>query len=82
VRDWPSRLGLVAAGLGVATVPSMIVGTIPPGVRLIAVDEPRPIGRRALAVTREDRSPGAAALVAALREEGALLADEVRRTTA
>lgn len=82
VRDWPSRLGLVAAGLGVATVPSMIVGTIPSSVRLIAVDEPRAIRRTALAVTREDRSPGAAALVTALREEGALLADEVRRATA
>ena len=82
VRDWPSRLGLVAAGLGVATVPSMIVGTIPPGVRVIAVDEPRPIRRTALAVTRADRSPGAVALVAALREEGTLLADEAQRATA
>jgi hypothetical protein len=55
---------------------------MPPGVRLIAVDEPRPIRRTVLAVTREDRSPGAAALVAALRVEGALLANEVHRATA
>jgi DNA-binding transcriptional LysR family regulator len=82
VRDWPSRIGLVAAGLGIATVPSMIVGTTPPGVRLIAVDEPRPTRRTVLAATHEDRSPGAAALVAALRDEGALLAEEIRRATA
>jgi DNA-binding transcriptional LysR family regulator len=82
VRDWPSRLGLVAAGLGVATVPSMIVGTTAPGVRLIAVDEPRPTRRTVLAVTRENRSPGVAALVAALRDEGALLTEQVRRATA
>jgi DNA-binding transcriptional LysR family regulator len=82
VRDWPSRLGLVAAGLGVATVPSMIVGTTPPGVRLIAVDEPRPTRRTVLAVTHEHRSPGAAALVAVLREEGARLVEEIRRATA
>lgn len=60
----------------------MLVGTTPPGVRLIAVDEPRPTRRTVLAVTREDRSPGAAALLAALRDEGALLAEAIRYGTA
>jgi hypothetical protein len=42
VRDWLARLGL-------ATVPSMLIGTSPPGVRLIAVAEPRPTRRTVLA---------------------------------
>lgn len=73
VRGWPGRLGLVAAGLGVATVPEMAVGTMPPGVRLVAVDEAHPIRRAALAVTLPERSPAATALVGALRDEAALL---------
>lgn len=33
VRDWPARLGLVAAGLGFAVVPGLAAGTMPPGVQ-------------------------------------------------
>jgi DNA-binding transcriptional LysR family regulator len=73
VRDWPGRLGLVAAGLGIAVVPEIVAGAMPPGVRLIAVDEANPVRRAVLAVTRPERSPGAAALVEALRAEGAAL---------
>ncbi len=79
VRDWPARLGLVAAGLGVTPVPSVAAGTIPPGVRLVAVDEPQPVLRSIIAVTRSDRSPSAHALVRALREEAAPIAEIARQ---
>lgn len=81
LRDWPARLGLVAAGAGLAVVPEGAAAMMPPGVRLVAIDDPDPPRRTALAVTRPDRSPGAAALVHALREEGALIPDEARRIT-
>ncbi len=68
VRDWPARLGLVAAGLGVAVIPSLIADALPPGVRAIAVDDPRPVRREVLAVTRPERTPAAQALVDALRQ--------------
>ena len=70
VRDWPARLGLVAAGLGLAVVPGMAAGTMPPGLQLVAVNDSRPVRRSVLAVTRPERSPSAVALVQALREEG------------
>jgi hypothetical protein len=31
IRDWAARLGLVAAGLGLAVVPGVAVGTMPLG---------------------------------------------------
>jgi DNA-binding transcriptional LysR family regulator len=71
VRDWPARLGLVAAGLGVAVIPSLLAEALPPGVRAIPVDDPRPVGREVLAVTRPDRTPAEQALVDALRRAGA-----------
>ena len=40
VRDWTARLGLVAAGLGITPIPTVAAGTIPPGIRLVAVDKP------------------------------------------
>jgi DNA-binding transcriptional LysR family regulator len=67
VRDWPARLGLVAAGLGVAVIPSLLAGSLPPGVKAIAVEDPRPVRREVLAVTRPDRTPGEQVLVDALR---------------
>ena len=71
VRDWTARLALVAAGHGVAVVPGLHAAALPPGVVLVAVDEPVPIRRSAVAVTRGDRSPSAAALIEVLRHEGA-----------
>jgi DNA-binding transcriptional LysR family regulator len=74
VREWPARLGLVAAGLGIAVVPTLISDTLPPGIRLITVDDPRPLRREVLAVTLPERSPGVDALISALRVEGAVIA--------
>jgi DNA-binding transcriptional LysR family regulator len=66
LRDWPARLGLVAAGLGIAVIPSLIADTLPPGVRAITVEDPRPLRREILAVTRPGRSASVQALVDAL----------------
>ncbi|MDA0179057.1 LysR substrate-binding domain-containing protein [Solirubrobacter phytolaccae] len=67
LRDWPARLGLVAAGVGVAVIPSLLEHALPPGVRAIRVEDPRPFRREVLAVTRPDRSAAAQALIDALR---------------
>jgi hypothetical protein len=53
--------------------------TIPPGIRLVAVDEPQPVLRSIVAVTRAERSPSALALVRALREEAAPIAESARQ---
>ncbi|HEY6761438.1 MAG TPA: LysR substrate-binding domain-containing protein, partial [Baekduia sp.] len=74
VRDWPSRFGLVAAGLGIAIIPGILRDAVPPGIALATVDDRAQTRRDVLAVTRPDPSPGARALVDALREEGAALA--------
>jgi DNA-binding transcriptional LysR family regulator len=73
--DWPGRLGLVAAGLGIALVPSLAAEAVPAGVALVAVDGPVPDRRAAYAVTLPERSPGAEALVQALRVAGLAMAD-------
>ena len=73
VRDWAARLGLVAAGLGLAVIPGLTAGTMPPSVGLVAVDEPSPLRRAVVAITRAERSPSATALVAALRAEAQAL---------
>jgi DNA-binding transcriptional LysR family regulator len=69
VRDWPARFGLVAAGLGVAVVPGLLAHAAPPGVRIVAVDDPRPQLRTVLAVTAPTRSPAVEAVVGSLRDE-------------
>ncbi|MBE2317275.1 LysR family transcriptional regulator [Solirubrobacter sp. CPCC 204708] len=68
LRDWPARLGLVAAGLGVAVIPSLLADALPPGLHAINVDDPRPVRREVLAVTRPDRSAATQALVDALAQ--------------
>ncbi|WP_205697910.1 LysR family transcriptional regulator [Conexibacter sp. SYSU D00693] len=72
-REWSTRLGLVAAGLGVAVVPEVLAPVVPAGIVLLDVDDPGAVRRGALAVTQPDRSPGLAALVRALRAEGGAL---------
>jgi DNA-binding transcriptional LysR family regulator len=82
IRDWTARLGLVAAGLGVAVIPSLLTPALPPGVRAIIVEDPRPLRREVLAVTLPDRSPGTQAVIDALHHEAARLletSDRFRR---
>jgi DNA-binding transcriptional LysR family regulator len=73
VRDWTARLGLVAAGLGISVIPEIMAASLPAGVQAVAVDDPRPQRRSLLAVTGEERSPTAAALVEALHDEASAL---------
>lgn len=69
-RDWPTRLGLVAAGLGIALVPGIAAETVPHGVRWIPIrDRSGGQRRRMWAVSADDASPAARAMVHALEEE-------------
>lgn len=73
VREWPTRLGLVAAGIGIAVLPELAAASVPAGVRTITVDDPGWLGRTTVAVTVPDRSPEVMAAVNALRREAARL---------
>jgi DNA-binding transcriptional LysR family regulator len=73
VRDWPARLGLVAAGLGVAMIPSLLAGALPSGVRALRVEDPRPLRREVVAVTRSDHAVNTVVLIEALHAAGSEL---------
>jgi DNA-binding transcriptional LysR family regulator len=75
LRDWPGRFGLVAAGLGVAVIPSLLLPALPPHVHALRVEDPRPFRREVLAVTRPDRTPSTQTVIAAMHEEAARLID-------
>lgn len=68
-REWPTRLGLVAAGLGIAVLPELAAPAVPTGVRTVQVDDPAWLGRATVAVTVRDRAPEVTATVQALRRE-------------
>ncbi|MFF7979898.1 LysR family transcriptional regulator [Streptomyces sp. NPDC007901] len=72
-REWPTRLGLVAAGLGIAVLPEVAAAAVPTAVRTVQVDDPAWLGRAVVAVTVRDRSPEVTATVGALRHEAAQL---------
>jgi DNA-binding transcriptional LysR family regulator len=73
VREWPTRLGLVAAGIGIAVLPELAAASVPTDVRTVTVDDPAWLGRTTVAVTIPDRSPEVTATVNALRHEAARL---------
>ena len=70
VRDWITRLGLAAAGLGIVLVPGIAAEAVPEGLRWIPVrvadGGPR---RTTWAVTEEQPSAAAAVMVTSLEEE-------------
>lgn len=69
-RDWPTRLGLVAAGLGIALVPGIAAQAVPRGVRWIPIhDDTGGLRRAVWAATRDNPSAAATAMVRALEEE-------------
>lgn len=74
-RDWPARLGLVAAGLGIALMPGLAAASVPAGVVVIDINDPKhdrdPSG---VTITSPGAPPAAAAMVGALRAEAARLA--------
>ncbi|MEV8565545.1 LysR family transcriptional regulator [Streptomyces sp. NPDC051322] len=75
-RDWLTKLHLVAAGVGITTVPSMLLSAVPPGVRLITVDDlPEERRRVSLARLPGPTTPSTDALIHALRRHAADLAE-------
>ncbi|MFI6290942.1 LysR family transcriptional regulator [Nonomuraea sp. NPDC050790] len=70
-RSWSTRLGLVAAGLGITVIPSLVLPALPAGVRAVGVTDSRWSGRATAAVTRPRPSAQARAMVTALREQAA-----------
>jgi DNA-binding transcriptional LysR family regulator len=72
--DWPSRLGLVSAGLGIALIPAISAPSVPAGVTVLEVEDPKIQKRSATALTRTDAPAAARATVAALRTEAATIA--------
>jgi DNA-binding transcriptional LysR family regulator len=69
-RDWPTRLGLVAAGLGIALVPGIAAQAVPRGVRWIPIhDDTGGLRRTVWAATNEHPSAAATAMVRALEAE-------------
>ncbi|MFI0960711.1 LysR family transcriptional regulator [Streptomyces sp. NPDC021080] len=75
-RDWLTKLHLVAAGLGVTTVPATLRSATPPGIRLVTVAD-LPEERRRVSLVRlpGPTAPPVDALLHALRRHAADLAD-------
>lgn len=74
-HGWPARLGLVAAGLGIALIPAFAAPAVPAGVAVIDVDDPE--HRRdptAVLIVADGAPPAAAELAGALRTEAARFA--------
>jgi DNA-binding transcriptional LysR family regulator len=70
VRNWPTRLGLVAAGLGIALVPGFAASAIPHGVTWVRVrDNDAGLQRSMWAATGPDPNPRARAMIDALLDE-------------
>ncbi|NEW74867.1 LysR family transcriptional regulator [Streptomyces rhizosphaericus] len=77
VRDWLTKLHLVAAGAGITTAPPALLPAVPPGVRLIAVEGVAEEWRRVSLVHAPSPATASANAVAhALRQEAAELADD------
>jgi len=70
-RTWSTRLGLVAAGLGITVVPDLALPALPAGVRTVAVTDSHWPGRATAVVTRPRLSAQAQAMVTALQNQAA-----------
>jgi DNA-binding transcriptional LysR family regulator len=71
-RSGQTRLGLVAAGLGISVLPGLAADTVPAGVRWLRVRDPGLVPRRrTVLLTSIDRSAAAAAMISALHDEAA-----------
>lgn len=71
VRNWPTRLGMVAAGLGISLLPGVAADSAPAGVRVLRVVDEHWLGRAAVVVAPADRSRSATAMVGALKAQAA-----------
>ncbi|GAB3213597.1 LysR family transcriptional regulator [Marinactinospora endophytica] len=70
-RSWHSRLGLVAAGLGICVVPDILAPVVPENIVLVRVDDPNWLGRSILAISRNDGVEAHEVIIRALREPAA-----------
>jgi DNA-binding transcriptional LysR family regulator len=69
-RGWQTRLGLVAAGLGVSVLPGLAADTVPNGVKWLRVEDPALVlERETVMVTAADASAAARAMLLAMRDE-------------
>jgi DNA-binding transcriptional LysR family regulator len=76
-RGWQTRLGLVAAGLGVSVLPGLAADTVPRGVKWLRVEDPALVLKReTVMVTTTDTSASARAMLQAIRDEITGLATE------
>ena len=75
LSDWSTRLGFVAAGLGVTTVPSLAASALPSGVVGVEVDDPAWVGRTMLLARIGALGGPAQAVRAALFTEARSIAD-------
>jgi DNA-binding transcriptional LysR family regulator len=62
LREWSARIGFVAAGLGVTTVPTLVAAALPSGVSTVRVDDPGFAGRSLLLARVGELSPAASAV--------------------
>jgi DNA-binding transcriptional LysR family regulator len=70
VRNWPTRFGLVAAGMGITRVPGLAADSVPRDVRWLPVHDPATSSHGSLeVVTAESPSAAARAAVQAVRAE-------------
>jgi DNA-binding transcriptional LysR family regulator len=83
-REWPGRLGMVAAGLGIALLPGIAAASVPSGVVVVEIDDPGHRRRSAVALSPAEPSAIAREAVAALRAEaaGIALSGDVRTRSA
>ncbi|MCY1139073.1 LysR family transcriptional regulator [Actinoplanes sp. Pm04-4] len=75
LADWSTRLGFVAAGIGVTTVPALAAGALPEGVVSLEVDDPEWTGRRLLLARIGALGGPANAVRAALAKEARAVAE-------
>jgi DNA-binding transcriptional LysR family regulator len=72
VRNWATRFGLVAAGLGITRVPGLAADSVPRDVRWLPVHDPTTSSRGSLEiVTAESPSAAARAMAQAVRTAAA-----------
>ncbi|TDD21392.1 LysR family transcriptional regulator [Actinomadura sp. KC06] len=72
-RSWSTRLGLVAAGLGITVIPVQALPALPVGLRAVAVTDSHWTGRATVAVTSPRPSAQAQAMMTALLDQAARL---------
>ncbi|MCX4098569.1 LysR family transcriptional regulator [Nocardia sp. alder85J] len=77
-RDWITKLGLVAAGLGITVVPGLVVPALPDTVSVVRIDDPAAV-RPTHVGYHPDRVDARHPFLTALREASAALDYRIRQ---